>query len=89
MPHVGAGADEGASLRAAGLTAICSEPTAVVGCTAQDQGGAKVDSAGAALGEDALSLPLLPSICLPSSHLPSNRLASLLSFPLSVVRPGR
>jgi hypothetical protein len=41
VPHVGAGADEGASLRAAGLTAICSEPTAVVGCTAQDQGGAK------------------------------------------------
>jgi hypothetical protein len=35
----------------------------------QDQGGAKIDSAGAALGEDALSLPLLPSICLPPSHL--------------------
>jgi hypothetical protein len=39
-----------------------------LGLKTQDQGGAKVDSAGAALGEDALSLPLplAPPIDLPS-----------------------
>ena len=42
-----------------------------LGLKTQEQGGAKVDSAGAKiLGKDALPLPLPPSMCLPSS-LPS------------------
>jgi hypothetical protein len=56
-----------------------------LGLKPQDQGGAKVDSAGAALGEDALSLPLLPSICLPSSAPSNCLLPFFLSFPLSAV----
>jgi hypothetical protein len=68
-------------LRAVNVGGIEEHPR--LGLKTQDQGGAKVDSAGAVLGEDALPLPLLPSICLPSSHLPSNCLASLLSLPPS------
>jgi hypothetical protein len=53
-----------------------------LGLNTQDQGGAKVDSAGAALGEDAL-----PCIFL-SSHrvafLPSPHLIAFLSSSLSL-----